>query len=156
MRNPTIPLLIGAIEAALNRYLQLDDNLEQLLAPMSGKVIAVNITGLNISLYFCPNRDNIQILENISGEADASLTGSLTALGLMGLSATPMRAFFKGEVRIDGDMQLGRQLQRLFGKLDINLQGKLAHYTGPDVAQRLANLVNGSRDWATQTMTAFR
>ncbi|QWF69606.1 SCP2 sterol-binding domain-containing protein [Methylomonas paludis] len=154
--NPIKPLLIGVIETALNSYLRLDDNIEQLLTPMAGKVIAVHISGWDTTLYVCPNQDNIQILEQFNGEADASLTGSLTALGLMGMSATPMRAFFKGEVRLDGDMQLARKLQRLFEKLDINLEAKLARYTGSHFARQVAGFVGGSRHWASASLTTLR
>ncbi|QPK61789.1 SCP2 sterol-binding domain-containing protein [Methylomonas sp. LL1] len=150
------PLLIGALETAFNGYLGLDEHLEQLLAPMAGKVIAVHITPFDETLYLCPTHDRIQFLGNYAGEVDAGLSGSLSALGLMGLSATPMRALFKGEVRIEGDTQLAHKLQRLFEKLDINLEAKLARYTGDRFAQRLSGLLRGSRDWTQHTLTSFR
>jgi len=150
------PLLIGALEAAINSYLRLDEQLEQLLAPMVGKVIAVHITPFNETLYLSPAHDRIQMLESYPGEADASLSGSLSALGLMGLSATPMRSLFKGEVRIEGDTQLAQKLQRLFEKLNINLETKLARYTGDVFAQRLSGLARGSRDWTQHTVNSFR
>lgn len=150
------PLLIGALETALNSYLTLDEQIEQYLAPMAGKVIAVHITPFNETLYLCPAHDRMQMLESYAGEADARLSGSLSALGLMGLSATPMHALFKGEVRIEGDTQLAQKLQRLFEKLDINLEAKLARYTGDRFAQRLSGLLRGSRDWTRHAMDSFR
>lgn len=150
------PLFIATLEGALNQYLALDDHLEQYLAPMAGKVIAVHISSLGDSFYLCPTAHNIQILESYSGTVDATLSGSLSALGLMGLSATPMRSLFKGDVRIDGDTQLARRLQRLFEKLDINLESKIARYTGDAFAQRLGRLFRGSRDWTRHSLTTFR
>lgn len=150
------PLLIGVLETALNRYLALDDHVEQLLAPMAGKVIAVRITPFEETLYLCPTHDNIQMLESYQGDVDARLSGSLSALGLMGLSATPMRSLFKGEVRMEGDTQLAHKLQSLFAKLDINLEGKLARYTGEAFAQRMGGLFRGSRDWSRHSLTSFR
>lgn len=150
------PLLIGVLETALNQFLALDDHLEQYLTPIAGKVIAVHITPFNEILYLAPAHDRIQLLENYAGEVDATLSGSLSALGLMGLSATPMRSLFKGEVKIEGDTQLAHKFQRLFEKLDINLQAKLARYTGDSVAQRLTGFLRGSRDWTQHTLTSFR
>lgn len=150
------PLLIGVLETALNQFLALDDHLEQYLTPIAGKVIAVHITPFNEILYLAPTHDRIQLLENYAGEVDATLSGSLSALGLMGLSATPMRSLFKGEVKIEGDTQLAHKFQRLFEKLDINLQAKLARYTGDSVAQRLTGFLRGSRDWTQHTLTSFR
>jgi ubiquinone biosynthesis protein UbiJ len=150
------PLLIGALETGLNAYLGLDEQLEQLLAPMVGKVLAIHITPFNETLYLCPTHDRIQFLENYTGEADTCLSGSLAALGLMGLSATPMRSLFKGEVRIEGDTLLAQKLQRMFEKLDINLETKLARFSNDDFAQRVSQLFRASRDWTQNTLTSFR
>lgn len=156
MSSSVKSLFVATLETALNRYLTLDDHLEQYLTPMAGKVIAVHISSFDSGLYLCPTTQGIQILESYSGTVDATLSGSLSALGLMGLSATPMRSLFKGEVRIDGDSQLARSLQRLFEKLDINLEGKIARYTGDAFAQRLGKLFRGSRDWTQHSLTTFR
>ena len=150
------PLLITALEAAINAYLALDEHVEDYLAPMAGKVIAIHVTPFDETLYLCPASNRMQLLEHYQGEVDARLSGSLSALGLMGLSATPMRALFKGEVRIDGDTQLARTFQRLFEKLDIDFSGKLARYTGDAFAQRVTGLLRGGRDWTQQSLTSFK
>lgn len=150
------PLLISALETALNGYLRLDDRIEQLLVPMVGKVIAVEVTPFEQSLYLCPAADGIQFLEHYEGEIDAKLSGSLSALGLMGLSATPMRSLFKGEVRIEGDTQLAGRLQRLFEKLDINLQGKMAGLIGDELAGKVGGLFRGGRDWGRHSLESLR
>lgn len=150
------PLLIAALETALNAYLTLDDRLAEYLTPMAGKVLAVHITPFDETLYLLPAPDRMQLLENYAGEVDARLSGSLSALGLMGLSATPMRSLFKGEVKIEGDTQLAHKLQRLFEKLDIAWEQKLARYTGEAFARRLGGFVRGGRDWSQHTLTTFR
>jgi ubiquinone biosynthesis protein UbiJ len=156
MSSSVKSLFVGALETALNRYLALDQNIEEYLTPMAGKVIALHISSFDSSLYLCPSTHGLQILESYPGSVDATLSGSLSALGLMGLSATPMRSLFKGEVRIEGDTQLARRLQRLFEKLDINLESKIARYTGDAFAQRLTTLFRSSRDWTQQSLTTFR
>lgn len=150
------PLLIAGLEAGMNRYLTLDEHIADYLAPMAGKVIELHIDSLDTSLYLCPGTNGIQILESYPEPADARLSGSLSALGLMGLSHTPMHSLFKGEVKIDGDTQLARRLQRLFDKLDINLEAKLARYTGAEFAGRLSKLFRSSRDWTRHGLDTFR
>lgn len=153
---PIKPLLIAVLEAALNAYLQLDENVEEYLVPMAGKVLAIHITTFDETLYLCPGQGCIQLLEHYEGEADATLTGSLSALGLMGLSATPMRSLFKGEVKMTGDTLLAQKFQRLFEKLDLGLEAKLARYTGDEFARRLSGLLRSSRAWSEHTLTSFR
>jgi ubiquinone biosynthesis protein UbiJ len=150
------PLAIGALETALNQYLSLDKHVDSLLAPLAGKVIAIKITPGQQTIYCCPTPNSIQLLETYYGKIDATLSGSLSALGLMGLSVTPMHALFKGEVRIEGDMEVAHKLQNLFAKLDIDLESKLAAYSGESFAKRLFTLVNSSRHWSRQSLNTFR
>ena len=49
------PLLMSALETALNKYLALDQNSGVFLAPLAGKVIAVTITPFNETIYLCPS-----------------------------------------------------------------------------------------------------
>jgi ubiquinone biosynthesis protein UbiJ len=150
------PLMLHLFEQALNRLLQLDPAIEHLLAPMAGKVIALHITSLNQTLYFCPGTEQLQLLDSYPHPADATISGSLMALGLMGLSATPMRRLFSGEVRIEGDSQLAQHFQRLLKKLDLQLEHHLAQLTGERVAQQLSGHWRSSRQWQHDTLEAFR
>jgi ubiquinone biosynthesis accessory factor UbiJ len=115
------PLFIATLETALNQYLSLDENASQFLIPLAGKVIAITIEPFNETLYLCPTHDKIQCLESFVGEVDTTISGSLPALGLMGLSANPMRSIHNGMVKIDGDLEVGRKFQELFDKLNIQL-----------------------------------
>ncbi len=153
---PTKSLLISLLEPAINQYLSLDDNYRSLLAPIAGKVIAIEISNLRQTLYLCPGEHSLQILESYPDPVDARLIGSLSALGLMGLSATPMHSLFKGEVRIEGDTLIAHKFQSLFAKLDLNLESKLARYTGAGIAQRLSGLFRDTQHWTQQSLHHFR
>ena len=150
------PLLMSALETALNKYLSLDPNSGEFLAPLVGKVIAVTITPFNETLYLCPSSDAIQLLDYSPEQPDTQLTGSVVALGLMGLSSKPMRAVFSGEVKIEGDMNTGRKFQELFAKLDLNLERQLARYTGDTVAHNISQFFRAGQDWSKESVETFR
>ena len=141
------PLLISAFETALNKYLSLDEDVAIFLKPLSGKIIAVTITPFNETLYLCPNTENIQIIDYYAGTIDTTLTGSLPAFGLMGLSSTPARSFFSGEVVIEGDLNIGHQFQKLFEQLDIDLEEQLSHVTGDIVAHKISHFFRNAKLW---------
>jgi len=150
------PLLLGVLETAFREYLALDANSPVLLAPLAGKVIAVTITPFNETLYLCPATDAIQLLDIYPDEPDTRLTGSLLAFGLMGISDKPMRSIFAGDVVIEGDMHTGRRFQELFAKLDINLEDKLARYTGERFAHNISQFFRTSQEWSKETLETFR
>ena len=150
------PLLMSALETALNKYLALDQNRGVFLAPLAGKVITVTITPFNETIYLCPSADSIQFLDQCPDQPDTHLTGSVFAFGLMGLSAKPMRSIFSGEVKIEGDMTTGRKFQELFANLDINLEQLLAHYTGERVAYNISQFFRAGKDWSKESIETFR
>ncbi len=150
------PLLIAALETALNRYLAWDENKELLLYPLIGKVIALNIQPFNETLYLCPNADNIQIIDQMTGQPDTTISGSVWALGLMGISAKPMRSVFSGEITIEGNIHIGKQFQELFKKLDINLESMVAQYTGDDLAGRISRFFRSGQEWGKETIETFK
>jgi len=150
------PLLIGALETALNQYLALDQDSGYFLTPLAGKVIAVTVQPFDETIYLCPTTDSIQCLDQFPGQADTRLSGSIWVLGLMGLSSTPMRSVFSGEVIIEGDMQTGRKFQELFAKLDIDLEEKLSQFTGDIIAHKVANFFRAGQSWSKESIETFR
>lgn len=150
------PLLIGSIETALNRYLALDPHADRLLAPLAGKTIAIHVASFDETIFLAPGSQDIRILDLYQGEVDATLSGSLAALGLLGLSATPMHALYRGDVVISGDTATASRLQRLFARLDIDLENQLAAFTGPAIARDLGRVVRGGRDWLRHAGSSFR
>ncbi|MCK5831037.1 MAG: SCP2 sterol-binding domain-containing protein [Methylococcales bacterium] len=150
------PLLTSAVETALNHYLSLDEDVSLFLAPISGKVIAINILQFNETMYLCPTQDKIQILESYTQEVDATISGSLSALGLMSLSSTPMKSIFSGEVTIEGDTHVAHKFQQIFEKLDIDLEEKLSHFTGDIIAHKIGNFFRSGQDWTEESVTTFK
>lgn len=150
------PLLAATLETALNRYLALDENSHQLLYPLIGKVIALEIQPFNETLYFCPSADNIQIIDQVNGQPDTTISGSAWALGLMGMSASPMRSVFSGEIKIGGDIHVGKQFQELFKKLDIDLEGLLSRYIGSGPAARISGLFRDGQEWGKDSLQTFK
>lgn len=150
------PLLIGALETAINSYLSLYQDKNFFLAPLAGKVIAVTVEPLDDTIYLCPTTESIQLLDQFPGLSDTRISGSLWSLGLMGLSSKPMRSIFSGEVKIEGDMQTGRKFQELFDKLDLDLEEKLSHYTGELIAHKIGGFFRAGRHWSQETVETFK
>jgi len=150
------PLLMSALETALNKFLALDQNSSVFLAPLAGKVIAVTISTFNETIYLYPGSDSIQLLDYSPDQPHTQLTGSVFALGLMGLNSKPMRSIFSGEVKIEGDMNTGRKFQELFAKLDINLEQQLARYTGDTLAHNISQFFQAGQNWSKESIETFR
>ncbi len=150
------PLLITTLETALNQYVSLDEDASLFLTPLAGKVIAINIHPFDETIYLCPTTDKIQVLETYLPEVDSTISGTLSAFGLMGLSTTPMRSIFSGEVTITGDTDTAHKFQQLFDKLDIDWEEKLSQFTGDIIAHKIGNFFRSGQQWTAETVKTFK
>jgi ubiquinone biosynthesis protein UbiJ len=150
------PLLLNALETALNHYLAMGDNRIAVLTPLAGKTIAITVQPLGDTVYLSCSKEAIQLLDDVTEPPDTSLSGSLWAFGLMGLSANPMRTVFSGQVKIEGDMHTGRKFQELFAKLDINLEAHLARVAGDNIAHNIAQVLQTGKNWSKESLETLR
>lgn len=147
---------MSALELALNQYLDLDEDAGVFLAPLQGKIIALEIVTFNQTVYLCPTSTRIQIIDYYAGIPDTTIIGSAVALGLMGMSSKPMNSVFSGEVQISGDLETGRQFQALFDKIDIDLEELLSRYTGDIIAHQLGRVFHQGKSWSTETLETLK
>jgi ubiquinone biosynthesis protein UbiJ len=101
------------VETAINRYLALDPEMLDKMEEFSGKVIKLEIIGLNKTLYMLPDSRGIRVRTEYEGEADTTLRGTPISLFKMGLAANAAKLLLKGEVEISGDTRLGTDGYRL-------------------------------------------
>jgi len=133
-------ILIATIENAFNRLLALDPEAAEQLALMSGRIICLQIEGLNIRLYLFPDAEDVMILDDFDGEADTVISGTPIALLRLGMADESTSEMFAGDVSITGDLKLGRQFNRLFASLDIDWEEQLSKLTGDMAAHTLGNI----------------
>jgi len=137
-------LLTSALERVLAQLLSLDVESSLLLAPLSGKIIAVNLQPINQTVFFCPTDHSIQLVNEFNGDVDTYIEGPISTMALMTLNMSGMRSLFTGDVKISGDLAVGRNFQQLFKQLDPDIEERLSHYTGDVAAHQLGNVVRWS------------
>lgn len=156
-----------AIETALNGYLGLDPELARKLAPLAGKVVAIELRGLNLAFYLQVADERlglrsrrgstssvhglVRVLSVYDGVPDTTLNGTPLTMARLGLSATSGELLFSGAVRIDGDVGLGQQFKKLLDSIDIDWEEQLSRVVGDVVAHRAAVAWRDLSHWARQT-----
>lgn len=137
--------ITAAVEAAVNRYLDLDPLSRGRLQALEGRVIAVELADSTLELYFLPGADGMQILEHYEGQADTRLRGNVFGLTELALGRDRERALFSGDVVIEGDMELGQRFQELLAGVRIDWEEHLSHLVGDVAAHQVGNLARGAR-----------
>ncbi len=147
-------LLLSAFQSTLNAALRLDSYTVQRLRGLAGKVVAVELRGVNLTLFLALQADRIEVRGEHAGAADAHLSGTPLAFARLGLSGD-RAALHTGEVQISGDTELGQQLQDILAAMDIDWEEHLSRFTGDVVAHQVGNAARASQRWAQQSSAAL-
>lgn len=139
--------LSAAIETLLNQAILLDPQTPARLAPMHGKVIRMEFSGLNTSLYLIPEPNGIQVLSEFEGQADCTLRGSPFDLLRMRGTRESADQLFKGSVEIEGDSALAQAFGAMLADLDIDWEEQLSRFTGDIAAHEIGRLARSAIDW---------
>lgn len=137
---------LAGLEQALNAALALDPKTLERLARLQGRVIAIELKGTAVRLVLEPGAEGLRLMGHFDGEVDTTLRGAPFALLRMSTGRTG-EGMFSGEVEIDGDVELGQQIQRVLEKLDIDWEEHLARLSGDIIAHQIGNTVRGLFRW---------
>ena len=146
--------LTASIESALNQYLSLDPLALSRFSSLEGKIIAIEIKGLNKTLCLFPSTDGFMVLTDFDGEADATISGTPIALVKMGLAKDPKDVLFSGEIVISGDTAVANKFNRLLSQLDIDWEELLAQNVGDIAAHKIGNLFNSANKWFSRSFNS--
>ena len=141
----TRDLALATLEQALNRYLALDPEAPAKLARLHGRIVALHLRGLELTLYLvADDAGRLQVLGGIEGEPDCTLSGSPLDLLRSGDQTTGARQLFAGRLGIRGDTELGQRFGQILGGLDIDWEEQLSHLTGDVLAHQAGRLARGT------------
>jgi len=161
------PLAGRALESALNRAVALDPDTREALPPLDGRSVVLALAGRDgadtppLALRLTVDGDQLRV-----GPADPAAVPDLavrTTLGgalsfglrsvlprLLGTAGDDADALPVGRMRIEGDAELARRLQRLAERFDPDWQKPFADVFGDVLGVQIANGVaaalRGARD----------
>lgn len=145
----------GAVETACNAALGLDPEVRARLGALDGKVIALELLGPGLRLYFFPYAQGVQVLGHYDGEPDTTLRGAPLSLLRLGLSDRPADELFAGGVELRGDTATGQAFQDVLRALRIDWEELLSRVTGDDLAHQAGRAARAAGAQARRAGAAF-
>jgi ubiquinone biosynthesis protein UbiJ len=135
-------LLLEGLEQAINRVVALDPEAARQLATLHGRVICLDLRGIELKLNFVPRHDGrLQLLGRIEGQPDCTLSGSPIDLIRASEPSEGPAQLFAGHVRIDGDTALAQRFSEAVAGLDIDWEEQLSRLTGDIAAHEIGRSV---------------
>ncbi len=134
------------IEKAINEYIALDPEMLEKIAALSGKVIAIEILGLDKTIYLALHESGIKLQETCD-KPDTSISGTPSALFKMGASGSVTPLLLKGEIEIRGDTRLGRKFKSLLNEIEVDWEEQLSKSIGDIPAHQIMSALTKFSRW---------
>ncbi|MEE9322385.1 MAG: SCP2 sterol-binding domain-containing protein [Granulosicoccus sp.] len=137
----------------METLLRLDPKTAERLDLLDGKVIRVCVTSPDIDVVFSVVDRAVNVFSDFDGDVDITLTGTLAALRTL---QTGNDALYRGDVKIEGDMQLAKSLKTVISGVDLDWQEWLSPVMGDTVAHQLGVAVEHFSSWFDRTSSAMQ
>ncbi len=156
MKIPVV--LLASIETAFNAWLKLDAEALPRLSTLSGKIICLHLTGLDIKLYFLPSDKGVEVLGSYpeDGEIDATIHGSPLALMRLSTSENAGEALLKSDVEIEGDTRVSETFSAILREVDIDWEELLSKLVGDLFAHQTGDVVRSASSWLKESAKAMQ
>jgi ubiquinone biosynthesis accessory factor UbiJ len=150
------PLAGRTLEAALNRALSLDPEIREGLRALDGRSVALHVAAPELALQVTVAGDRLQV-GPVQPDRQPDLSVRSTLGGLISQlpflrndNAPPI-----GKLRIEGDADLARRLQRLAERFDPDWQQPFASVFGDVIGVQIANALRAGLRHARDAGGAF-
>lgn len=140
-----------ALSAALNAWLALDPDSRERLAALEGKVIAIELRGLQAHFHMVADNGRLRVEPQREAAPDTTLSGTPLALLKAGFAKPRDGAALNSDLEISGDTETGRRFQAFFQGIDIDWEEHLSRLVGDVAAHQAGNLGRGIAQWGRAT-----
>ena len=143
------------LENIINQYLQLDPEGLSQMAVLEGKVLCVDIAGINQQYYVFPEEQGVRIQANYEYPADAVIRGLPTALLKLAMAEDSAPLMLSGEIEITGDVGLGRAFKKCLSSLQIDWEEHFSKFVGDVPANMAFSLIGEFSSWAKKVKASL-
>ena len=149
--NPTLHTgAMAALEAALNRALELAPGGSDALEPLQDKVFALHCTSPSVEVFLQPNAGEIRLMGIYDGPVTTSVTGSASAFTELATSKDPAATLINSELELQGDSAPLLELQAALAQLDMDWEAPLVASLGDVAGHQIADMLRSACSWGQQ------
>jgi ubiquinone biosynthesis protein UbiJ len=146
---------LAPLESVLNRNIAGSAAARRLCKQLDGKVLALHVTGLPLSVFFRAEGERMSIETTHADAPAATLSGSPLAL-LRLAGPAPESAIRGGSIQIQGDAEVAQAFSELLKQAQPDLEEELSRVIGDVAAHQVGNTARAVLDFgkrAVDTLT---
>ncbi len=140
--DPTLQTaVLGALEAGLQRALNLAPDARERLASQRGNVYALHCTAPQLRAYLHITDNGLRLTGNHEGAVTTSLMGTASDFRELAMSRDPAATLINGGLALEGDSAPLIDLQKTVSTLDMDWEAPLVDTLGDVAGHQLAQLL---------------
>ena len=130
---------LAAAETALNQAIALAPHSHQELNALSGTLLGVDITSLNLTLYIeLVTGTEIRLMSHCEREPDAFVRGTLEDFGALAASDDPAATLIHSGIELQGSSASLIALQQVVSRMEIDWEAPLVDVLGDVMGHQIA------------------
>lgn len=142
------------LESLLNRNIAASSAARALCRRLDGKVMALHVEGMPLSIYFKANGEQMSLDTQHEGTPNATLSG--TPLSLLRMAGpAPETALRTGSVHIHGDAEIAQTFSELLKQARPDLEEELSRVIGDVAAHQVGNAARSALGFARRAVDTF-
>lgn len=154
--NPTVhTAALAALEATLNRALDLAPGSRQELDRLSDCVFALHCTAPAMDVYLQPSGRGIRLMGIYDGEVTTSVRGEASDFTELATSKDPTATLINGQLELQGDSAPLIELQQILANLDPDWEAPLVTTLGDVAGHQVAQMLRGAFSWGRQASSSL-
>ncbi len=142
--------MLAALEAGLNRGLNLSPQSKPGLARLEDSVFALHCTAPNLNIYLHPSAQGIRLTGIHHGPVTTSIRGEAADFTELAMSRDPTATLINGGLELEGDSAPLIALQQVLATLDIDWEAPLVSALGDIAGHQLAQTLRRGFSWSKQ------
>ncbi len=152
-RNPLFNALGRALQAALNRALDLDPETRKRIAALEGRSVGIELRGLDVKLR--AQVENARLTVGPADESDLHLCATPGSFLAMALRRGESSSLPAGKVSMSGDAELARRVEQLLSRFDPDFDEMFTELFGDVIGYQLAKIFKRFFQWSSASAKAM-
>jgi ubiquinone biosynthesis protein UbiJ len=154
--DPTLhTAAVSALEAAVNRALELDPASQAKLQHLSGMVFGFHCLSPELDVFLLPDSNRLRLMGFWDGEVTTAIRGAASDFSKLATAEDPTAALINGQLELQGDSAPLIELQGILSNLDMDWEAPLVNTLGDVVGHQLAQGLRGLFGWGQQASSSL-
>jgi len=154
--DPTLhTAALAALEAGINRALELAPESLAQLGALDDKVFALHCTAPNIEVYLHPGPRGVRLAGHHEGPVTTRVRGEASDFTELASSEDPTATLINGGLELEGESGPLIELQKILAAVDIDWEAPLVDTLGDVAGHQLAQVLRQGFSWGRQAANSL-